>query len=108
SRFSTHQQSLNDPKDISLLEALPDYRPDPEQLCETAELTRILRESIDQLSPPFRRVAHICLLDGLNPTEAADMLGIPLGTLKAQLFRARAQIAQTVRKTLSLQFVELR
>ena len=108
SRSSSDQQLSDDPEDIIFLEALPDHRPSPEEVCNSAEVNRILRRAIDQLSPRLRRVAHICLLDGLKATEAAEALGIPSGTVKTQLFRARARITRSVRNALSSQLVKRR
>jgi DNA-directed RNA polymerase specialized sigma24 family protein len=42
-------------------------------------------------------------LDGLTTSEAAQILGVPDGTVKAQLARARAKVRQLMRRALQAQ-----
>lgn len=104
SRIPLDQQFRTEDQGITLLEAFPDHRPGPEEVCKRAEIDKILRRSIDRLSPTLRTTARICFLDGLNAAQASEVLGIPLGTVKAQMARARVQITRSVRKTLGLAF----
>jgi RNA polymerase sigma factor (sigma-70 family) len=54
------------------------------------ELHRSLLRFVAQLSPPLRKAFQLRELDGLSTSEAAHVLGIADGTVKAQLARARA------------------
>jgi RNA polymerase sigma-70 factor (ECF subfamily) len=104
SRIPVDQQFRTDDETMNFGEAFPDHRPGPEEIWTRAEVDKVLRRSIDQLSPTLRRAARICFLDGLNAAQAAGVLGLPLGTVKAQMARARAQLTRSVRKTLGLEF----
>jgi DNA-directed RNA polymerase specialized sigma24 family protein len=42
-------------------------------------------------------------LDGLSTSEAARILGVPEGTVKAQLARARARLRRFMRRRLNAQ-----
>lgn len=108
SRVIADQQFRVDDQSTMFLEACPDHRPGPEQVCQRSEVDAILRRSIDQLSPTLRRAARICFLEGLSATQAAEVLGVPLGTVKAQMARARAQLTRSVRKVLGLAFSKTR
>lgn len=55
-----------------------------------------LAGALDQLSPELRAVVQATILDGLTATEAARLLGIPTGTVKTRLMRARAQLRQAL------------
>jgi RNA polymerase sigma-70 factor (ECF subfamily) len=44
------------------------------------------------LSPEQRQVLHLVAVDGLSYQEAADAIGIPIGTLISRLSRARARL----------------
>jgi RNA polymerase sigma-70 factor (ECF subfamily) len=44
------------------------------------------------LSPELRAVVQATVLDGLTTREAAALLGIPAGTVKTRMMRARAQL----------------
>lgn len=108
SRMTVDQQVCTNDEVTGFFETFPDNRPGPEEICNRTEVTTILRRSIDGLSPTLRKTARICFLDGLNAAQAAGVLGIPLGTVKAQMARARAQITRSVRKTLGLAFLRAR
>jgi len=51
-----------------------------------------LPRAINQLSPELRQVVQATVLDGLTTREAAQLLGIPTGTVKTRMARARAQM----------------
>jgi RNA polymerase sigma-70 factor (ECF subfamily) len=44
------------------------------------------------LSPELRAVVQATILDGLTTREAARLLGIPRGTVKTRMMRARAEL----------------
>ena len=46
------------------------------------------------LSPELRVVLQLTVLDGLNTREAAQLLGIPRGTVKSRLQRARVMMRE--------------
>jgi RNA polymerase sigma factor (sigma-70 family) len=62
----------------------------------------ILKHAIDQLSPKLRRAFQIYYVDGVNVVEASQVLGLPLGTVKDQVARARAQLTRYVRQAFGM------
>jgi len=50
--------------------------------------------ALASLSPELRAVVQATVLDGLTTREAAKLLGIPAGTVKTRMMRARAQLRQ--------------
>jgi RNA polymerase sigma-70 factor, ECF subfamily len=52
-----------------------------------------LERALDALEPEFRAVAVACDVLGLPMDQAGELLGIPPGTVKSRLFRARARLA---------------
>lgn len=48
--------------------------------------------ALQRLSPQLRAVVQATVLDGLSSREAARLLGIPTGTVKTRMMRARAQL----------------
>jgi RNA polymerase sigma-70 factor (ECF subfamily) len=56
------------------------------------DLRRRLREAIDRLPPKLRMVFVMHDVEGYTHEEIGGALGVPVGTSKAQLFRARARL----------------
>jgi len=59
-------------------------------------LRDLMREDIeramDQLSDDFRSVLVLCDVEGFSYAETAELLGIPVGTVRSRLHRARASL----------------
>ena len=81
-------------------ERLMDSRPGPEDDCRNSELAAQLRKYTALLSPSLRRTFQLRVLDGLSTLETAQVLGLPHGTIKAQLARARRKLARSMQRTL--------
>jgi RNA polymerase sigma-70 factor (ECF subfamily) len=45
--------------------------------------------ALDRLSPELKAVVQAMVLDGLTARETASLLGIPAGTVKTRMMRAR-------------------
>jgi len=72
--------------------------PDPERLAGSSETGRAVLRALGELSEADRSVVVLREVQGLPYDEIADALGIPLGTLKARLHRARERLrAELVR-----------
>lgn len=91
-------EPLGENQELPLSERLADNRPTPEDECREAQLKRKLRHLVEGLSPTLRRAFQLRDLDGLSIREAADVLNVPVGTVKAQLSRARAKLARSMRR----------
>jgi RNA polymerase sigma-70 factor (ECF subfamily) len=55
-----------------------------------------LGAALNRLSPELRAVMQATVLDGLTTKEAARLLGIPQGTVKTRLMRARAELREVL------------
>jgi RNA polymerase sigma-70 factor, ECF subfamily len=82
-------------------ERIADGRPSPEDFCRKSELTARLRRCVALLSPKLRRTFELRVIDGLSICETARLLGVPRGTVKAQLARARKSIARHIKPGLA-------
>jgi RNA polymerase sigma-70 factor (ECF subfamily) len=50
--------------------------------------------ALNRLSPELRAVLQATVLDGLTTKEAGELLGIPQGTVKTRLMRAKAELRE--------------
>jgi len=55
-----------------------------------------LAAAMDGLSPELKVVVQAVVLDGLSSHEAARLLGIPAGTVRTRMMRARAQLREAL------------
>lgn len=55
-----------------------------------------LAGALGSLSPELRAVVQATVLDGLTTREASRLLGIPSGTVKTRMARARAQLREAL------------
>jgi RNA polymerase sigma-70 factor (ECF subfamily) len=53
-----------------------------------------LAGALNRLSPELRAVVQATILDDLSTKEAGRLLGIPAGTVKTRMMRARAQLRE--------------
>src|SRR5260370_13994343 len=79
-----------------LSERLPDAKPSPEQVCCTTDARDRLLKLASQLPPTLRRVFQLRDVDGLTTNEVALALGVPEGTVEAQLGRSRTKLARII------------
>jgi RNA polymerase sigma-70 factor (ECF subfamily) len=91
---------FGDEQGYTLSERLVHFGPSPEEEYRKAELHEHLMQFVEELSPPLRRAFQLRDLDGLSTGEAAHILGVVDGTVKAQVARARAKLMRLVRRVL--------
>ena len=82
-------QPLGGDEQNSLIEVLPDGEPGPLEGLERLEAIQAARQALAALGKHYQAVLTLCDLEGLRYEDAARKLGIPLGTVRSRLFRAR-------------------
>jgi RNA polymerase sigma-70 factor (ECF subfamily) len=68
----------------------------PETVALSREGLRLLLEAINQLPSWHRNVVILVDVHGYDYNEAAELLALPLGTVKSRLSRARAALRDTL------------
>lgn len=89
---------IGEDQQYALSDILVDQRSNPEDECHNSRLNARLMKSAGRLSPTLRKAFHLRYVDNLSLCETARVLGIPVGTVKAQLARARATLLQAMRR----------
>jgi RNA polymerase sigma-70 factor, ECF subfamily len=85
----------------SLPTEIPDRRKSPAEIYEQNEKKRILAKAINRLSLDSR-AALLLRLEERSIEEAAEILGVGSGTLKARLFRGREKLRVLLTPSLGL------
>jgi len=94
------QEQFGDEDGYTLSERLVHFGPSPEEEYRDAERRERLLQFAQELSPPLRRAFQLRDLDGFSTSEAAQILGVVEGTVKAQVARARAKLTRRLRRAL--------
>lgn len=82
---------------MSLLDIIPSEAPSPEENLEIQERAKQIHEFVDTLPPPLRDVVILIYYEGIKYREAAEILGLPVGTVKSRLHNAMKRIGQWLR-----------
>lgn len=68
----------------------------PEELVLEGEFDATVEQGFRELPDKFREVVELVDLNGLAYQEAADLLGVPVGTVMSRLHRARKRIREHI------------
>ena len=80
-------QSNEDPDTQSV--TIQSDTPDPEEHMINNQKIKLLREVVAKLKPRYRTLVELRYFKEYSYEEISDELELPIGTVKAQLFRAR-------------------
>jgi RNA polymerase sigma factor (sigma-70 family) len=72
--------------------------PDPQERAEANERAQVVRESIEALDHDMRTALVLRDINGMTYDEIAGILGVPLGTVKSRIARARAQVQESLQR----------
>ncbi len=75
-----------------LAEVLADGEPGPLEQLERSEQADAARQSLEALDEEQKAVLTLCDIEGMSYEDAGEKLGIPTGTVRSRLFRARAAL----------------
>ena len=68
--------------------------PSPAALAERAQLAQVLQQAIGRLRPEYREVVALRYERDLDYEEIVEITGLPMGTVKSALHRARKELAE--------------
>jgi len=92
----THTDSLEVEYDKA--EQNPARYADPAQALEQVELSERVHQALLRISEDLREAVILRDLEEFTYEEIADMLKLPLGTVKSRINRGRAELARLLRK----------
>lgn len=78
---------------------LVDPQADPEIQYESSELENAIQSSLAKLPAVYRLMLVLVDIEGMSYEEAAQAAGIPVGTVKSRLARARVQMQKSLQSS---------
>lgn len=87
-------------KEESVLNGVKQIRttsPDPEEQFINDQKVDLMREVVKRLKPNYRKLIEMRYFKEFSYAEIVDEVGLPLGTIKAQIFRARELMFQMLK-----------
>ncbi len=86
----------------TLTRQIEDTSPGPEELVEKEEREEVLQKAIAQLPPERRILIVLYHFENLSYEEIAQMLNLPVGTVKSRLNRARLALREILQPSREL------
>ena len=72
---------------------------DPEEEMIKGQKQKMMRDIVSKLKPRYRKLIELRYFKEFSYEEIADELELPIGTVKAQLFRARELLFNILKNT---------
>ena len=79
-----------------LVQARPQHHPSAEEAVLLQVQHSDVGQALQKLSPELLAVVQATVIDGLSTREAAALLGIPSGTVKSRMSRARLELREAL------------
>jgi len=76
---------------------IPTSSPNPEEQFINDQKVGLMREVVQRLKPQYRRLIELRYFKEYSYAEIVEEVDMPLGTIKAQIFRARELMFQMLR-----------
>lgn len=78
--------------DADPFERIGDDRQQPDQLAEQQDLARHLQSAMNAMAPVYSTILTLFHVEEMKYQEIADIMDLPVGTVKSYLFRARQML----------------
>ncbi len=89
------EQPLNE-DGFSVQDVLPDPEADPADRLRWNEFQSSVDKHLGRLPDTYREIMKMRLMDDLSYEEISDELGVPIGTVKSRIARARQHLNRTL------------
>ncbi len=97
--FSMDQNYDEDETGTELANKIPAQTLDPEEELVKQQKIKLMHEVVEKLKPHYRTLIELRYFKEFSYDEIAQELNLPLGTVKAQLFRAREFLYQILKNS---------
>ena len=92
-------QNFDEEEGSEMASRIPSQTLDPEGELVKKQKIKLMHEVVDKLKPHYRTLIELRYFKEFSYDEIAQELNLPLGTVKAQLFRAREFLYQILKNS---------
>lgn len=92
-------QSIDEEENLSPSASIQADSMDPEENMINQQKVILMREVVSKLKPRYRRLVELRYFNEFSYDEISKELDLPIGTVKAQLFRARELLFNILKHT---------
>jgi len=96
---SVSLDSRNDNSDYDTSNLVKSTHLNPEEFYIKKQKVEMVRTVIDKLKPKYRELVELFYFQELSHEEISERLNLPIGTIKAQLFRARDFLFELIKNS---------
>jgi RNA polymerase sigma factor (sigma-70 family) len=93
------RQDFEESPELDPAQNIAATNPDPEESVIIDQKIKLMRGVVEKLKPHYKQLIELRYFDELSYEEIAVELNLPLGTVKAQLFRAREFLFNILRNS---------
>lgn len=87
--YSIDKPLYNNDSETTMAHNIPSETLDPEENYIKKQKIKLMREIVEKLKPRYRTLIELRYFNEFSYEEIAEEMKLPIGTVKAQLFRAR-------------------
>ncbi len=92
----SHDDKLNSDRNIESSVTLQSSTPDPEEKFIILQKEKLLHTVVKKLNPRYRKLIELRYFKEYSYLEIAKELNLPIGTVKARLYRSRTLLFNTL------------
>ena len=92
-------QGIDDELGTELAKRIPAEELDPEEELVKKQKIKLMHDVVEKLKPHYRTLIELRYFSEFSYEEISEELNLPLGTVKAQLFRAREFLYQILKNS---------
>jgi RNA polymerase sigma-70 factor (ECF subfamily) len=81
------------------LDVISDPKKSPDREYETNQMRSEILKVMNELKPKYRSILHLHYFEDMQYEEISNLTGLPLGTVKSHLYRARDQVKKALEQS---------
>ena len=93
--------TTGDVRESTHANSLPDHRQTEQDTLVVQEQSQQIRAALDELGEPGRSAVELVFLQGMQYRDAAEVLDVPVGTVKSRVHTAIRKLADIWKRTVS-------